>query len=324
MEKGENEIPTAPIPPVESVEKVAVTETAEAVAPVEPMPAPEKSDEPIALGGEKKSSKGMIAGLIILAVVAIAGIAFGAYEMMQASEKDKEIAGLNQQVTDCANASGDETENETVTCPDGTATEIVKNVITNDLAQNLINPYIVIQGYLRNIFDLGLNDDTKFYIAYNNSDDYVTSYLNGTETIHYSGINNEFKYLFGSSSDLAKKDYTSNCSANYMYNSDRNMFNVEVKGCGGTGSAMFNIVKDAKFEDENIIVNVYHNVVPICYPDVDDEYCMDIGVNSAIINSIDQYNMRDYIEKFADSIPIYTMTFVKDDGHYVLNNIQKQ
>lgn len=279
------------------------------------------SGAPVFKDERKKMSGGVIACIIVLAVLAIGGIAFGVWAML--SQNDK-IASLETDLANCVASNNSSTENVEVTCPDGTSTEIVKNVITNDLAQNLINPYIVIQGYLRNIFDLGLNDDTKFYIAYNNSDDYVTSYLDGTETIHYSGINNEFKYLFGSSSDLAKKDYTSNCSANYMYNSDRDMFNVEVKGCGGTGSAMFNIVKDAKFEDENIIVNVYHNVVPICYPDVDDEYCMDIGVNSAIINSIDQYNMRDYIEKFADSIPIYTMTFVKDDGHYVLNNIQKQ
>lgn len=110
MEQGNNTASVAPVSPVEPTELA--------------QPAPAKSDEPIVLGGEKKTSKGMVAGLIILAVVAIASIAFGVYEMMQASEKDKEIAGLNQQVTNCANAGSDETENETVTCPDGTQMEV--------------------------------------------------------------------------------------------------------------------------------------------------------------------------------------------------------
>lgn len=92
---------------------------------------PVASDEPIVLGGEKKTSKGMIAGLIVLAIVAVAGIAFGIIELMQVSNKDKEIAGLNQQVIDCANASGDKTENETVTCPDGTEAEVDNYVLKN-------------------------------------------------------------------------------------------------------------------------------------------------------------------------------------------------
>lgn len=84
---------------------------------------PVASDEPIVLGGEKKTSKGMIAGLIVLAIVAVAGIAFGIIELMQVSNKDKEIADLNQQVANCANAGNTETENTTVTCPDGTSDE---------------------------------------------------------------------------------------------------------------------------------------------------------------------------------------------------------
>ena len=86
-------------------------------------PAPAKSDEPIILGGEKKTSKGMVAGLIILAVLAVAGIAFGIFEMMQAANKDGQIAHLNQQVTDCANAGNGSVEKIEVTCPDGTVIE---------------------------------------------------------------------------------------------------------------------------------------------------------------------------------------------------------
>ena len=100
------------------------------VAPAEP--APVKSDEPIILGGEKKSSKGMIAGLIILAVVAVAGIAFGVFELMQVSEKDSQIAHLNQQVTNCANANNNGTsEKIEVTCPDGTEVEVDNYVLKN-------------------------------------------------------------------------------------------------------------------------------------------------------------------------------------------------
>lgn len=109
------------------------------VVPAEP--APEKSDEPIILGGEKKNSKGMVAGLIILAVLAVAGIAFGIFEMMQASNKDGQIADLNQQVTNCANAGKTETENTTVTCPDGTVVENVVSGYKNPVIEAIDSNY---------------------------------------------------------------------------------------------------------------------------------------------------------------------------------------
>ncbi|MBR3143710.1 hypothetical protein IKF12_00705 [Candidatus Saccharibacteria bacterium] len=95
---------------------------------------PVASDEPIVLGGEKKTSKGMIAGLIVLAIVAVAGIAFGIIELMQVSNKDKEIADLNQQVTNCANVGNNSgtAEKIEVTCPDGTQMEVENTTETVD------------------------------------------------------------------------------------------------------------------------------------------------------------------------------------------------
>ena len=59
-----------------------------------PAEAPVAQSEPVFKNEEKKAGKGMLIGIIVLAVLAIAGVAFGVYEMMQNSEKDSKISNL--------------------------------------------------------------------------------------------------------------------------------------------------------------------------------------------------------------------------------------
>ena len=308
-------------PPVAS-ETVVKSEAVVSDAPVTPK-------EPVFKGDRKKMSGGVIACIIVLAVLAIGGIAFGVWAML--SQNDK-IASLETDLANCVASNNSSTENAEVTCPDGTSTEIVKNVINNDLAQSLIKPYIGMIGYYGNVFSIGLNNDTKFYIAYsnlNNNDLFVLA--NGTtKAFNYYAINNKYKYLFGSDESVEHREYKiENTTFRYdsnEYNDNQSVFLIDISGIGGIGRAMFDVVKSAKYEDGgNVAVEVYHDSISVCSFNYNDGYCIDAGdYQAAVIDSIDQYNMRDLIEKFADRIPVYTMTFVKDDGHYVLNNIQKQ
>lgn len=307
-------------PPVAS-ETVVESEAVVSDAPVTPK-------EPMFKDDRKKMSGGVIACIVILAVLAIGGIGFGVWAML--SQNDK-IALLETDLANCAASNNDSTENVEVTCPDGTSTEIVKNVITNDLAQSLIKPYIGSFNYLNNIFDYGLNDDTKVLIAYANVDssyvyDYDRDANDGSrlnrKRVGYWALNNEYMWLFGGDSSLAEKNYETGKTASFTY--DNNGFIVYPFAGGGAGLAMFDIVKDAVYDDDYININVYHDKTSICDINYNDGYCVSVDGNGAVIDSIDQYNMRELINSFADRIPVYTMTFVKDDGHYVLNNIQKQ
>lgn len=54
-----------------------------------------------------KRSKGMVAGMIILALLAIGGIGFGVWAMMDGNQK---VAELNKQLADSNNTSGEQEE----------------------------------------------------------------------------------------------------------------------------------------------------------------------------------------------------------------------
>ena len=86
------------------------------------------SGAPVFKDERKKMSGGVIVCIVILAVLAIGGIGFGVWAML--SQNDK-IASLETDLANCAASNNSSTENVEVTCPDGTSTEIVKNVITN-------------------------------------------------------------------------------------------------------------------------------------------------------------------------------------------------
>ena len=51
-------------------------------------------------GGTQKKNTGLIAGMVACAVLAVGGIAFGVYGMMQSSQKDSQISDLKVQVAD--------------------------------------------------------------------------------------------------------------------------------------------------------------------------------------------------------------------------------
>lgn len=295
--------------------------------------APVDTAEPVFHDNSNKSTPtGLIVCMVLLVLIAIGGVGFGVWQMMQGQNKDAQIADLKTQVANCANAGDDSTENVTVACPDGTSTEIVKNVITNDLAQTLINPYLESFGYLNNLLDYSFDDDAKIIVAFQNINPYETHSHDGENgfelyKVYYNSLNDKYKEMFGSSKSLEKKDYDAGHSISFSYSDDNGeYYDVLPFYGGGAGEAMFSVVKSANYDDGSIIVQVYHDLVSICFEeDTNDGYCIDAGgLQNAVVNSVDQYNMSDLISEFADDIPIYTMTFVKDDGHYVLSNVQKQ
>ena len=280
---------------------------------------------PMAPAEEKKKSNGLIIGLVLLALVALGGIGFGVWQMMQGSDKDKQIIDLKTQVANCANANNNiETETETVTCPDGTATEIVKNAIDNASAQTIADPYLVHFGAFDNIFDHDFDISAKMKIAFDNlgANKVVMATMVGewAITVQYDDLNSEYKYLFGSDQEIEKRDYESLYGDFTFTEEQGERFKVSLGGVGGTGATMFSVVKSAKYEDDNLIIDVYHDRAHWC--ESEDQIGNDYCVKAYSVPKSEAIN--DFIKDFADKIPVYTMTFAKDDGHYVLKDIKKQ
>ena len=85
-----------------------------------PTPAPAPTPEPnmMAAGNPKKSGKGMVYGMIILAILAIAGIGFGVWTMLdsntQKEQLNSQITTLKAQNNELLDKISDSTEDETI------------------------------------------------------------------------------------------------------------------------------------------------------------------------------------------------------------------
>ncbi len=283
----------------------------------------------------KTKNSGMLIGLIVLAIVALGGIGFGVWAMLdgnnQVADANKKVDVANQQVDELKKQNEElagKLSEEKGPTEDEAIINIADNHIDNGLAQNLINPYIKMIGYYNNILNLGFSEDTKVYLAYRNLERELFGSGSGENPeVSYNEINSEYKNLFGSGENIEKKDYQAQ-NVKFLYKNRASdgyeTFEVVSSGIGGAGTAMFDVVESARYDGENVIVGVYHDTVPTCGANENDGYCLNIEFPGGIVSSIDQYNMRDLIGNFVGRIPVYAMTFVKDSGHYVLSAVAKK
>lgn len=78
-----------------NLETVVEEVTAIEEKPVEPTPAPTPAPEPAQAVKPKKKNNGMLLGMICLAILAIAGIGFGVWTML---DKNQQVDTLNKQI----------------------------------------------------------------------------------------------------------------------------------------------------------------------------------------------------------------------------------
>ncbi|MBR3143711.1 hypothetical protein IKF12_00710 [Candidatus Saccharibacteria bacterium] len=272
---------------------------------------------PVFKNEEKKAGKGMLIGIIVLVILAIAGVAFGVWAMLSQNGK---IASLETDLANCAASNNNTTENVTATCPDGTLIETV-NSIDNASAQTIINPYMVYFGAFNNLLDHEFDINAKMRVAFDNVDAGAVQSLNRegewTVSISYDNYNREFQYLFGSDQEIEKRDYDSPYFIGITFVDQwSGSFEFSKAGIGGTGLTMYSIVKDAQYDDGKLIIWVYHGTAPWCQEEKSDSCVAPYTLaNSEEINQ--------YIKNNESSIPVYKMIFEKDDRHYVLRDIKK-
>ncbi|MBR3132231.1 hypothetical protein IKG33_02380 [Candidatus Saccharibacteria bacterium] len=278
---------------------------------------PAAPSEPLPRGNSKKTGKGIIVGLVILAVCAIGGIGFGIWAML--SQNDK-ISSLETALASCVNDNDIETKTTETTSSNETVIEAA-NSINNASAQTIVNPYLKGFGTFNNILDFEFDTNAKIKVAFDNvgANRVLSTNVEGEWAIkvRYDDLNEEYKYLFGSNQELEERDYDAPYYDFKFIDQDPKLFKVSTGGIGGTGGTMFSIVKKAYYNDDNLVVEVYHGTAPWGDGE-EDEPCV------APYSLANSEEVSRYIEENADSIPVYIMTFIKDSKHYVLNNIQKQ
>ena len=192
------------------------------------------------------------------------------------------------------------------------------NSIDNKIAQNLINPYIKDYYFLNNIFDHDFSEEAKVEIAFLNvplSYSYPSEGA-GVYRVSYYSLNGEYQRLFGNESTLSKQNYNTDYTAKFTYDNSGNSFIIEEPGSGGTAATAFSIVKNAYYDGNDLVVEVYHDTILLCDANQNGGYCYnteDVPITSQ--NSI--------FEKFASQIPTYKMIFTKGIDNYILKDVQK-
>ena len=284
-----------------------------------------KPGSDVVFQGKSKKSHGMLYGMILLAILAVGGIGFGVWAMMDGNskveKKDKQITELQSQLTE---------KSETVVEDDTTVADgsSVKNV-SNELAQNLISPYIGSFTYLNDIFDHDFNENTKFYVAFQNTS---LNWFSGfgksgigadTAFLRYDDINDRYKYLFGEDKDLDKVNYQEGYNT-FTYEKDGfggEGFTVERVGGGGTMSALFSIIKEAYYDEDSLVVDVYHDKINVCVVEgADENYCVkEMGYRTIL-----DEEMKQIIDNNTDKVSVYSMVFKNSGDHYYLSSINKQ
>ncbi len=272
---------------------------------------------------KQKGRNGLKIAVVVACIVAVAGIVFGIITLLQALKKDEQITQLNQQLVDCTGISNNSNitgENETI-CSNEVIAEVADGKINNYLAQTIVDPYLVYFGRFRNIFDHDFDTDAKMKIAFDNlgpENIILSMTTDQSVVVSYDSLNAKYQDLFGRDQEIEKRSYDSP----YLDLSFENdLFKISFGGIGGTGGTMFSIVKEARYNNDELVVDVYHDTAPWCETienRTGDDYCVDAYSGG---KSENVYNL---IKNFSDKIPVYMMTFAKDDWHYVLKDVQKK
>lgn len=196
--------------------------------------------------------------------------------------------------------------------------------ISSEVAQNIINPYVKEFYFNHNVLDFDFDEIAKAELAYLNIAPSLAATVPTTDgssvfRVNYYDLNQEYQKLFGSNSELAKQNFSSDHTNSMEYDAATDSFTIRNSGSGGTGMTAFSIAKSAKYtgSDEGpLVIEVYHDQIPLCDINPNDGYCYtasDLPLNS----------QSSIIQKHSDQISVYTMTFAEENGHYILSSISK-
>ncbi len=140
-------------------------------------------------GETEKKGKGLIAGMVACAILAVGGVAFGVYGMMQSSQKDNQISDLKVQIED-SNGKITALETDEIKVSDDSQTITISDSITKKQ-----NP--IISATAPKYYNLGISsprytvNGTEYYATLNIKDGDVSScalYTHTTKFVDYDMV----------------------------------------------------------------------------------------------------------------------------------------
>ncbi len=250
-----------------------------------------------------KKNMGVVLGMVFLVLLAVGGVGFGIWAMMNKPSDQGEV----HECEECVNA-------------DLTNPVTTKFEIDVSLLQNLINPYTSsLGGSTNTIFVYGLNDDVKAAISYYNLAPRDAYDFREGEEVSYYDLNDKYKELFGDENELPERSFSPGHSVSLEYLEDGRFVVQRFMG-GGAGGSVVIMAQSGEYNDGELVVNVYYDVVPWCDLLIKDkgeeeagDYCIDNGKET----------ITDFVNRKKEEIPVSKMIFAENNGHYVLRSIEK-
>lgn len=271
---------------------------------------------PVMDSGKQDSGKGWKIATAIVSVVAVCGIGFGVYGMLQSSQKDNQTSDLEVQV---------EEDNKTATTNE---TSDISFKEVKELLKNVVNFDYNVTSTDNNLFKNGLTEQYKYYLSLKK-----LGYTDRISVTHddggmpggnladyeydftYDDINNAYHSLFGSDSDVQnQKDFW--CFVPF-YSEDYGKY-ISISRCGGIDPSTYAYeILDYSTNDDELTVDVAYL------------YVSPTGDNGAKYIALDGTNKDIYEEKadllleYEDELPKYKLTFKKEGDNYIFTKISK-
>ena len=296
---------------------------------------------PVMDSGNQKSGNGLKIATAIASVVAVCGIGFGIYGMVQSSQKDSQISDLKVQIKD---SNGTVTTIETpeieTTAGNGTTVTITdSNTIGLKQVRNLLNDYVNfdynVTSTENNLFENGLTEQYKYYLSLkklNYADKVSATHddagMSGGNTadyeysFNYDDINNAYHSLFGSGSNVQNQE-SFWCFVPF-FSTEYNKY-ISITRCGGVDPSTYAyeiLDYSSKGNELNVDVAYIH-----IFEDYNaGEWKKYIALNSGneeISGESSSYLSANYLKEHENELPKYRLTFTKEGSSYILTGVSK-
>lgn len=276
-----------------------------------------------AVENKQKGGKGLKITTAIACIVAVCGIGFGVYGMIQSSQKDSEIAKLKE---------GNPTQN-TVDQDDITGTNADENAMSVTEAEKILAKYIgegnstmaygLNASY--NTFTSDFNSQQEAFLTYssisNNEKETVSCveerYEKGDctgKSISYDLMSEKYQSLFGDFSSIEKKNYTFQNFFYLVYDDSINAYREFILPGGGYSPVVAaHKVASVKKAGEKMVVSL-----------IFAELNTDVEVAAGICGPTSLSGVTDdTLNEMVGSMSIYEFTLSPYNGSYVLTGVEK-
>ncbi|MBR3254256.1 hypothetical protein IKF88_00805 [Candidatus Saccharibacteria bacterium] len=275
---------------------------------------------------KQKSGNGLKIATVIACVVAICGIGFGVYGMVQNSQKDSEIAKLK----------GENSTQNTVDQDDNTDTNVDGNAISVTEAEKILAKYIgegnstmaygLNTSY--NTFTSDFNGQQEAFLTYSSISDNEKETVSCVEeryekgdctgkSISYDLMSEKYQSLFGDYSSIEKKNYAFQNFFYLVYDDSINAYREFILPGGGYSPVIAaHKVASVKKAGEKMVVSL-----------IFAELNTDVEVAAGICGPTSLGGglgvTEDTLNEMVDSMSIYEFTLSPYNGSYVLTGVEK-